>query len=47
MNRLKSLMVGLPDDVERLVIYGDFKALELIDLYMTRNIPNIKGQAQL
>lgn len=42
MNRLKSLMVGLPDDVERLVIYGDFsKALELIDLYMTRNIPQI------
>ncbi|SDW47869.1 transglutaminase-like domain-containing protein [Tepidimicrobium xylanilyticum] len=42
MNKLESLMVGLPEDVERLVIYGHYsKALELINLYMTRNIPEI------
>lgn len=42
MNNLKSLMVNLPEDVERLVSYGDFtKALKLIDLYMGRNIPHI------
>ena len=42
MNKLISLMVNLPEDVERLVIYGDFtKAVELIELYMARNIPQI------
>ena len=42
MNKLKSLIINLPEDVERLVSYGDFtKSLELIDLYMTRNIPQI------
>lgn len=42
MKDLKFLMLDLPEDVNRLVIYGDFdKALELIDLYMTRNIPQI------
>lgn len=42
MNKLKFLMVDLPEDVNRLVAFGDFsKALELIDLYVTRNIPKI------
>src|SRR5688500_16393321 len=42
MNRLKSLMVNLPEDVNKLIIYGNFtKAEELIELYMTRNIPKI------
>ncbi len=42
MNKLRSLMVDLPEDVKKLVTYGDFsEALNLIDLYMTRNIPQI------
>ena len=40
MNRLGSLVADLPEDINRLIVFGDFtKALELIDLYMTRNIP--------
>ncbi len=42
MNRLGSLVADLPEDINRLIVFGDFtKALELIDLYMTRNIPKI------
>ncbi|SHD77769.1 transglutaminase-like domain-containing protein [Schnuerera ultunensis] len=42
MNRLNFLMIDLPEDINRLVTFGDFtKALEMIDLYMTRNIPQI------
>ncbi len=42
MNRLGSLVADLPEDVNRLMVFGDFtKALELIDLYMTRNIPKV------
>lgn len=42
MNRLKSLMIDLPEDVNKLVVFGDFsKALDLINLYMSRNIPKI------
>ena len=42
MSGLKFLMVDLPEDINRLVMFGDFaKALELIDLYLTRNIPTI------
>ncbi|QQY79002.1 transglutaminase-like putative cysteine protease [Keratinibaculum paraultunense] len=42
MNNLKFLVVDLPEDVSKAVIYGDFdKALKLIDLYMARNIPQV------
>lgn len=39
---LESLVLGLPEDVERYVIHGDFKsANRLIDIYMERNIPEL------
>ncbi|MDI3547438.1 MAG: hypothetical protein PWR10_1090 [Halanaerobiales bacterium] len=42
MNTLKSLVVDVPEDVKKLVTYGDFNgAEELIDIYMKRNIPPI------
>ena len=42
MNRLDFLVVDLPEDVDKLVAFGDFsKANELIDLYMSRSIPQV------
>lgn len=42
MDDLKSLVVELPNDVKNAVAYGDFeRATELIEIYMTRNIPTI------
>lgn len=42
MYALESLVLGLPEDVERYVIHGDFKsANRLIDIYMERNIPEL------
>ena len=39
MNKLKSLIADLPEDVKKLVTYGDFEgANKLIDIYMNRNI---------
>ncbi|HLR35849.1 MAG TPA: transglutaminase-like domain-containing protein [Tissierellales bacterium] len=42
MENLYSLTVDLPEDVKRLTTFGDYdKALELIEIYMERNIPKI------
>jgi len=42
LNRLKYLTVDLPEDVAKVISYGDFKkAGELIDLYLERKIPQI------
>ncbi len=42
MNILNSLTVNLPEDVKRLIIFGDYdKALDLIDIYIEKNIPQI------
>lgn len=42
MKNLNSLTVNLPEDVKRLITFGDYdKALELIELYMDRNIPKL------
>ncbi|MFD3155707.1 transglutaminase-like domain-containing protein [Haloimpatiens sp. FM7330] len=45
MKNLKSLIVNLPEDVERYMVYGDFnRANELIDIYMKRNISKLLKQ---
>jgi len=42
VNRLEHLLVGLPEDINKYVYYGNYeKALHLIDLYLNRNIPTI------
>lgn len=42
MYSLESLVLGLPEDVERYVVYGDFDAADrLIDIYMKRNISEL------
>lgn len=42
MYSLEALTLGLPEDVERYVMYGDFDSAErLIDIYMNRNIPEL------
>ena len=42
LDLLESLVVDMPEDINNLVVYGDFEhAMELIDIYMKRNIPNI------
>jgi len=42
LENLYSLTVDLPEDVKRLTTFGDYdKALELIEIYMERNIPKI------
>ena len=42
MKDYRFLMLDLPEDINKLVNYGNFdKAFELIDLYMTRNIPQM------
>jgi hypothetical protein len=42
MYSLESLVLGLPEDVERYVMYGDFDAADrLIDIYMKRNITEL------
>jgi transglutaminase-like putative cysteine protease len=42
MYSLESLVLGLPEDVERYVMYGDFDSAErLIDIYTKRNIPEL------
>ncbi len=42
LENLNSLTVNLPEDVKKLITFGDYdKALELIELYMERNIPEI------
>lgn len=42
MYSLESLVIGLPEDVERYVMHGDFDSADrLIDIYMKRNIPEL------
>lgn len=42
MYSLESLVLGLPEDVERYVMHGDYdSAGRLIDIYMKRNIPEL------
>lgn len=42
MYSLESLVSGLPEDVERYVMHGDFDSADrLIDIYMKRNIPEL------
>lgn len=42
MYSLESLVLGLPEDVERYVMHGDFDSADrLIDIYMKRNIPEL------
>lgn len=42
MNRLEFLVADLPEDIKKLVIYGDFKeANKLIDIYLKRNISDM------
>lgn len=42
MYSLESLVLGLPEDVEKHVMYGNFDAADrLIDIYMKRNIPEL------
>lgn len=42
MYSLKSLIFGLPEDIEKYVMYGDFDAADrLIDIYLKRNIPDL------
>lgn len=42
MENIESLIVNLPEDVEKYVYYGDFqKAEKLIDIYLERNVGQI------
>lgn len=42
MYSLESLVLGLPEDVERYVMHGDFESAgRLIDIYLKRNIPEL------
>ena len=42
MYSLKSLVLGLPEDVERYIMYGDFDSADrLIDIYMKRNVSEL------
>src|SRR5699024_12792269 len=42
MNIYNSLIVELPEDIKKAMYFGDYeKALELMDIYMDRNIPHI------
>lgn len=42
MENIRSLVVELPEDIKKMVLYGDFTgADELIEVYLKRNIPQI------
>ena len=42
MNRLKCLMVDLPEDIKKTMYYGNYEeALKLISIHLKRNIPEI------